>query len=135
MSNFTSDNFLLSLNPTLTDLCNLPAMKSQSTSIRPEHMPLLVGVEAVREKGAPADAQQIATRYCLVFPGSNYLRVTVKVEERAPSITQEVLEKYPGGIRVQIQGFYAGAFLTKDGGAMPFFKAERVIPIQPQTSK
>lgn len=132
MPNFQSDNFLLRMKPTLAELCNLSAMRSPNTTIPPEYIPLLIGVEAVREKGAPASAPQIATRYHLVFPGSGYLHQAVKVEEGAPSITEEVLEKYPGGLRVQIHGFFSGTFEGKDGGAMPYFKAEKIVPMQTQ---
>lgn len=131
---FQSDNVLLQFPLTLENLCSLLELRGPTT-IRPEHLPLLVGIEAVRDKNAPPSAPQIATRYNLIFPGSNYLRLSVKVEESMPSVTPELLQKYPGGIRVQIDGFVSGAFLTNDGGARPYFKATRIVPIQVQASK
>lgn len=131
MSNFKPDNPFLRLDLSIEALSCLSAITCPET-MRPENVPLLTDVEAVREKGTPASAPQIASRYNVVFPGSDYLRLTIKVEEAAPSITPEVLKRYPRGIPVQVQGFFSGAFLTKDGGAMPYFKAERVTPMQTQ---
>lgn len=128
---FQSDNILTQFCPTLAALCCFSAIRFPET-IRPEHAPLLVGVDAVREKGALPSAPQIATRYNLILPGSNYSRISVKVEERAPSVTQEALERCPSGVRVNIEGFTSGAFLTNDGGARPYFKATKITPIQTQ---
>ena len=129
MPNFQSDNVFLQFPLTFENLCALSELKGPTT-VRPENMPLLVGVESVRDKNAPPNAPQSASRYNLIFPGSNYLRLSVKVEETIPSVTQEVLEKYPNGIRVSIDGFSSGAFLTNDGGARPYFKATRIVPAQ-----
>lgn len=129
MSNFLQDNVLLQFPLTLENLCALSELRGPTT-IRPEHMPLLVGVEPVRDKNAPPNMPQIASRYNIIFPGSNYLRLAVKVEETMPSVTQELLEKYPGGIRVNMQGFVGGTFLTNDGGARPYFKAAKITPMQ-----
>lgn len=134
MSNFKPDNPFLRLNLNIEALSCLSAITGPE-AMRPENVPLLTETEAVREKGAPADAPQIATRYNVVFPGSDYMRLSIKVDEAAPSIAPEVLKKYPRGIPVQVKGFFSGVFLTKDGGAMPYFKAERVTPMQTQAGK
>ena len=134
MSNFHADNPFLRMNLSLEALTCLSEV-TYSEAIRPENAPLLTEVEAVREKGAPPNAPQIASRYNVVFPGSDYLRLSIKVDEAVPSIAPEVLKKYPRGIPVHVQGFFCGAFLTKDGGAMPYFKAEKIIPMQAQVGK
>lgn len=131
MPNFKPDNPFLRLNLSLEALSCLSAITYPDV-MRPENVPLLTEVEAVREKGAPPNAPQIATRYNIVFPGSEYLRLTFKVDESAPSIAPEVLKKYPRGIPVQVHGFSPWVFLTKDGGAIPYYKAEKIVPIQPQ---
>lgn len=128
MAFFQVDNPLLRLNLTLEDLANLRMLKG-ATAVAPEHIPLLTGVEPVREKNAPVGAPQTASRYNLVFPGSGFLRIAVKVEERAPSISQEVIDKYGGAIRVTIEGFTSGTFETDDGGARPYFKAAKIAPL------
>lgn len=132
--NLKSDNVLMNFKPTLAELCCLSTLKGADT-IKPENTPLLVEVEAYREKDIPATAPQSGTRYGLVLPGSNYLRIVVKVEERTPSITQDVLAKYPGGIRVRIDGFLSGTFPGKDGGANSYFRADRITPLQAQPTK
>lgn len=126
---FSPDNVFLRLNLTLADLSCLGAI-SGPTEIRLENAPLLVGVEAVRERNAPANAPQTASRYNLVFPGSGFMRVSVKVDEAAPSVAQATIDKYGGAIRVNIEGFSSGAFETDDGGARPYFKATRITPVQ-----
>lgn len=131
MSNFKPDNPFLRLDLSIEALSCLSAITCPE-AMRPENVPLLTEVEAVREKGAPVNAPQIATRYNVVFPGSDYMRLSIKVDEAAPSITPEVLKRYPRGIPVQVQGFFSGAFLTKDGGAMPYFKAEKIVPMPTQ---
>lgn len=131
MSNFKPDNPFLRLGLSIEALSCLSAITCPEV-MRPENVPLLTEVEAVREKGAPANAPQIASRYNVVLPGSDYLRLSIKVDEAAPSITPEVLKKYPRGIPVNVLGFFSGAFLTKDGGAMPYFKAEKIVPMQTQ---
>lgn len=131
MSNFKPDNPYLRMDLSLASLSCLSAI-TYPEAVRPDNTPLLTEVEAVREKGAPVNAPQIATRYNVVFPGSDYMRLSIKVDEAAPSITPDVLKKYPRGIPVHVQGFFSGAFLTKDGGAMAYFKAERVTPMQTQ---
>lgn len=128
---FISDNVFLRLNLTLADLSCMSAI-SGPTTIRPENAPLLVGVEAVRERNAPVDAPPTATRYNLVFPGSGFMRVSVKVDEAVPSIAQATIDKYGGAIRVNIDGFTSGSFETDDGGARPYFKAARITPMQTQ---
>lgn len=127
MPNFTADNVLLRFKPSLADLADLASVRGSET-IKPEHFPLLTGVEAVRDRNAPLDSPQVATRYNLVFPGSGFLRISVKVEESAPSITQEVIEKYGGAIRVNIEGFVSGTFEV-DGGARAYFKATKITPV------
>lgn len=133
-SKFQADNVLLRLNLSLPDLCCLSAI-SGPTTIRPENAPLLVGVEAVKERNAPINAPQIATRYNLVFPGSGFMRVSIKVDEKTPSISQEVIDKYGGAIHVSIEGFSSGAFETDDGGARFFCKATKIMPITTQSTQ
>lgn len=88
----------------------------------------MISVETVRDRNAPVDSSQIASRYNLVFPGSGFLRISVKVEESVPSITQEVIEKYGGAIRVNLEGFTSGTFEV-DGGARAYFKATKITPV------
>lgn len=125
---FKPDNPLLRIKLNFADLCNLSAIKGSET-VRSEHFPILTGVEAVREKSASSNSPQIASRYNLVLPGSGFLRISVKVEEPAPSITQETLEKYGGAIRVNAEGFSSGVFEVDGGGARPYFKAARITPV------
>ena len=125
---FNTDNPLTQVPLTLATLCNLSAV-AFPTEIRPEHMPLLAAVEPVRERNAPANAPQIATRYILVLPGSGFMRIAVKVDETTPSITPETLAKYSNGIRVNVDGFVHGTMETKDGGIRSYFKATRISPI------
>lgn len=134
MSDFKSDNIFQRISIPIECISCISDI-SWPEVIRPENTPLLTGVEAVREKGAPATAPQIATRYNLVFPGSDYLRLSVKVDESAPSVTPEVLKRYPRGLPVQVQGFYCGTFLTKDGGVMPYYKADCIVPMQSQPNR
>jgi len=129
MSAFKADNPLEKINFSLADLCNIGSVKGP-TEIRPEHAPLLAGVEAVRERNAPANAPQTASRYLLVFPGSGFMRVAVKVDEAAPSITQETIAKCGGVVRVNIEGFVSGTFETDGGGVRPYFKATKITPVQ-----
>ncbi len=126
---FSPDNVFLRLNLTLPDLSCMGAI-SGPTTMRPENTPLLVGVEPVRERNAPANSPQTATRYNLVFPGSGFMRVSVKVDEVTPSVTQAIIDKYGGAIPVNIEGFASGSFETDDGGARPYFKAARITPVQ-----
>lgn len=128
MSKFKSDNPFLNIRPSLADLCNLDQVKG-AESIKPEHQPLLIDIEAVRDRNAPSTAPQTATRYCLALPGSGFMRIAVKVEESTPSITQELLEKYGGAVRVNVEGFSSGVILMKDGGVLPYFKATKIVPI------
>ena len=125
---FQADNPYLRINLPLSALCNISALSAEKP-IPPELAPLLIGVESQRKQGAPADAPQAATRYCLVFPGSGFLRIAVKVEESAPSITTETIEQHGGIVRVKIEGFSSGVFKTTAGETMPFFKAEKITPI------
>ena len=131
---FQADNPLTRISLTLSDLCCIHSVKGPA-EVRPEHEPLLTGVEAVRDRNAPANLPQTASRYFLVFPGSQFMRVAVKVDETAPSITQEVIEKYGGVIRVKIEGFSSGVFEVDGGGARPYFKASRITPISAQTTQ
>lgn len=123
-----TDNPLARIPLPLNALCNISAVKWPD-ELRPEHMPLLAAVEPVRDRNAPVNAPQIATRYTLVFPGSGFMRIAVKVEEPAPSVTQETLDKCGGVIRVNVDGFQSGVLETKDGGLRPYFKAARIVPI------
>lgn len=131
MLDFRADNPLLRIKLGLPDLCCLGNVKGPST-IKPEQMPYLTSVEAVKDKNAPANAPQMATRYNLVFPSSGFLRISVKVEEEAATITQEVIDKYGGAIRVSIENFVGGTFETDGGGARPYFKATKITPILPK---
>lgn len=126
---FQTDNPLTRISLTLSDLCCIGSMKGLA-EIRPEHAPLLIGVEAVRERNAPANSPQTASRYLLVFPGSGFMRVAVKVDETVPSITQDTIEKCGGMVRVKIEGFSSGAFEVDGGGARPYFKATQIAPMQ-----
>lgn len=103
MANFKPDNPYQQLELSIEALACLSAV-TWPESIRPENIPLLTDVEAIRDKGAPATAPQVASRYNLVFPGSDYMRLSIKVEESAPSIAPELVHKYPRGIPVQVQG-------------------------------
>ena len=132
MSDFKSDNIFLTYSPPIEAVANLSEISYPKT-IRPEDVPILVGVEAIREKGAPATAPQLASRYNIVFPGSDFLRLSIKVDEPAPSISADVLSKYRRGVPVQIEGFRCGLFASKDGGLTPYYKAQSVIPIKAQT--
>jgi len=134
MENFQPDNIFLNFRLSFAAVCCLSGINLPDT-VRPDHLPLVVGAEAVRDKNAPPNSPHTATRYHLIFPGSNYLRLPVKVDESAPSITPEVLGKHPGGIRVNVEGFTGGAFLTNDGGARPYFKAVRITPVTTQTTQ
>ncbi len=131
---FQADNPLLRLNLPLSALCSIDTLNQEAT-IKPELAPFLIGVEAQRERGAAADAPQIATRYFLVFPGSGFMRIAVKVAEPAPSITQEAILKSGGIVRVKIEGFQSGVFSDDNGGARPYFKAARIVPIQTQPAR
>lgn len=132
MSDFRADNIFQAFSPTIEAVACMSDI-SYPTTIRPEDTPILVGVEAVREKGAPATAPQLASRYNIVFPGSDFLRLSIKVDEPAPSISTDVLAKYRRGVPVQVEGFRCGLFPNKDGGLVPYYKAQRVLPIKMQT--
>lgn len=128
-SNIPVDNPLLRLKLPLSALCCIDALNVE-TAIKPEAAPFLIGVEAQRERGASADSPQIASRYILVFPGSSFMRIPVKVIEPAPSITQDAITRCGGMVRVKIEGFDGGVFADDNGGARPYFKAQRIAPIQ-----
>lgn len=128
MPDFKADNPLERIKLTLADLCNISSVHG-SDSVKPETAPLLTGVELVIDRNAPAGSPPTATRYNLVFPASGFLRCVVKVEETTPSITQEVIDKCGGAVRVNIEGFIGGTFLTNDGGARPYFKATKITPV------
>lgn len=129
MAAFQPDNPFLRVNLSFADLCCLNSLKGDA-EIRPEHYPLLTGVEAVRERNAPVNSPQIASRYHLVFPGSGFMRIAIKVDEPTPSISAEMIEKRGGMLRVSIEGFSGGVFEVEGGGARPYFKATRVTPVQ-----
>lgn len=132
MSNFRADNPFQRLDLSFEALSCLSEIAFPET-IRPENTPLLLEVEPVREKGSPTTAPQIATRYNLVFPGSGFMRLSVKVEETLPSVAPEMVEKYRG-IPVQVQGFSCWIAVTKDGGAIPYFRAEKIMPMKVQAN-
>lgn len=121
-----TDNPLLAMKLSLSTLCNIPALSTE-TPILPHQAPLLIGVEEVRGKDTPPTSPPEAYRYTLAFPGSGFMRVPVKVEEPKPSITPEELESR-GPMKVVIEGFSSGCFLTDDGGAKPYFKAKKISP-------
>lgn len=133
-SSFQADNPLLLLKLPLSALCAIDTLNVE-TAIKPEIAPFLIGVEAQRERGAAADTPQIATRYFLVFPGSGFMRIAVKVAEPAPSITQEAILKSGGIVRVKIEGFQSGVFADDNGGARAYFKAARITPVQAPPNK
>lgn len=120
------DNPFLSLPLTLFTLCNLNTLSADGP-IPPHLVPLLIGVEEVRSKDTPPTSPPEAIRYTLAFPGSGYMRIPVKVDESKASITPEDLAAR-GPIKVMIEGFSSGAFLTNDGGARPYFKAKKITP-------
>lgn len=132
--NISTDNPFLSIPLTLPVLCNLSALAPKGGTIPPEHEPFLIGVEEVRGKGAPDTAPPEAIRYYLTFPGSSFLRISVKVEETAASITQNELNAQGGLVKVRIEGFESGSFLTDGGGARPYFKAKKITPIGSSTA-
>lgn len=122
------DNPLLSLPLSLPLLCNLNALSVPADGpIPPQYAPLLIGVEEVRSKDTPPTSPPEAIRYTLAFPGSGFMRVPIKVEERVPSITPEALAAH-GPVKVVIEGYTSGSFLTDDGGARPYFRAQKITP-------
>lgn len=125
LTKFMPDNPLLRLEFSLADLSCFGSVKSNA-EIKPENMPFLIGVEAVREKNASESSPQTASRYNLVFPGSGFMRIAVKVEETTPSITSEAIEKCGGIVRVNIEGFTGGVFEVDGGGVRPYFTAPRI---------
>lgn len=129
--NFKSDNPLTKIELTLADLCCIGGI-SGPKEIRPDHLPILTDVENVVERNAKTNATKNVTKYGLVFPGSGFMRVVMKVEEEHPSITQDVIDKHGGMVRVSIEGYSYGSFETENGGARPYFKAERIVPVQAQ---
>lgn len=121
-----TDNPLLAMKLSLSALCNIPALSTE-TPILPHQAPLLIGVEEARGKDAPPTSPPEAYRYTLAFPGSGFMRISVKVEEAKPSITPEELMAR-GPVKVVIEGFTSGCFPTDDGGAKPYFKAQKISP-------
>ncbi|MBD5099585.1 MAG: hypothetical protein HDT35_08620 [Clostridiales bacterium] len=134
MPNPKTDNPFLRLDLTLADLCYIGGVKGP-TEIRPEHAPLLIGTETTVEHNDKTGVSKTVSRYCVVLPGSGFMKVIIKVEEPAPSITQEAIDRFGGAVRVNIQGFSSGSFETNGGGARPYFKAAQVTPIQAQPNK
>lgn len=129
MSTFRADNPFERIELTLADLACISRVKG-SPEIKPEHAPLLIGVENGTESNDKTGVSKSISRYFLVFPGSSFMKVVIKVEESAPSVTQEVIDQYGGAIRVNIQGFTAGSFETTGGGRRPYFRAARITPVQ-----
>lgn len=127
--NINADNPLLFIPMTFETLCNLSSLVPKAGPIRPEHEPVLIAVEDVRSKGLPETAPPEAIRYILLLPGSMSMRIPVKVNEAAPSITQAELIAQGGQVKVKIDGFESGCFLTNDGGARPYVKAKKIVPI------
>ena len=121
-----TDNPFLAMKMSLSTLCNIPALSAE-TPILPHQAPLLIGVEEVRGKDTPPTSPPEAYRYTLAFPGSGFMRIPIKVEESKPSIMPEELEAR-GPVKVVIEGFTSGCFLTDDGGAKPYFKAQKISP-------
>lgn len=132
-----TDNPLLSIAFTLEMLANLGALNVPKGPIPASLMPLLIGVEEVRKKGIPLKEPPEAIRYILVFPGSQFLKIAVKVEETTPSITPAELAARGGFVKVSVEGFKSGNLPTDDGGARPYFKATKIVPIadDPSTQK
>lgn len=133
---FSTENPLLFVELTLSALCNMSALSVQGP-IPPNCEPVLIGVEEVRGKDAPQTTLPDAIRYIFTLPGSKFMRIAVKVVETRPSITQAELDAQGGQARVHIEGFESGCFLTKDGGARPYFKAKKITPVlnSPGTGK
>lgn len=103
-----------------------------ATEIRPEHRPYLIAVESVIERNARTGISKTVSRYYLTFPGSGFMNVIFKVEEDTPSVTPEFIAHCGGAVRVDIQGFTSGSFETSGEGARPYFKAEKIVPVQTQ---
>lgn len=122
-----TDNIYSFFPVSFNTLCNTGAA-TVTGPIRPEHTPLLIGVEPVKGKDAPENAPPIAIRYILAFPGSNFMRVPVKVAEATPSITPEQLAERGGAVKVVVEGFDGGSFPTDGGGVRPYFKATKITP-------
>lgn len=134
MPNMKADNPFLHLNLTLADLCHLGGLKGPA-EIRPEHTPLLISTETTVEHNEKTNVTKTVSRYNVVLPGSGFIKVTIKVEEPAPSITQEAIDKFGGAVRVNVQGFSSGVFETNGGGARPYFRAARITPVQTPPNK
>ena len=122
-----TDNIFSFFPVNLKTLCNIGAA-TVTDPIRPEHQPLLIGVEPVKGKDAPESAPPTAIRYILAFPGSGFMRVPVKVVETVPSITPEQLAERGGAVKVVVEGFDGGSFPTDGGGVRPYFKATKITP-------
>lgn len=119
-----TDNILLRIRLTWEQLCG-----TTSGPIKPEQQPLLAAVEPVRERGAAADAPAKAFRYVLVFPGNGFARVAFKVAETSPSITPEQIIAHGGMVRVQVEGYEMGVMESERGGAIAYFKATSIRPV------
>lgn len=123
-----SDNPLSFVHMSLRALSCMRDMEATGP-IRPEHQPHIAGVELVRERGAAETDPPTAVRYILVFPGSGFMRVAVKVAETKPSITPEQLAAQGGSVLAVVEGFTSGSFETEGGGVRPYFKATRIAPV------
>ena len=126
-------NPLGKLDLTLADLCNISNVRGPK-EIRPEHTPLLTEVESVVERNFKTNTSKTVSRYGLVLPGSNFMRVLIKVDEEKPSVSKEIIDKCGGMIRVSIEGFTYGV-IEENGTARPYMKATRIVPIQTQTQR
>lgn len=124
---FPADNPLAFVPLSYEALCHMAAMRVKGP-IRPEHQPRITGVELVRDRGAAETDPPTAVRYTLIFPGSGFMRVAVKVNETKPSVTPEQLAEQGGSVPALVEGFTSGSFETEGGGVRPYFKATRIAP-------
>lgn len=124
---YPTDNPLSFVRLSLPALSNMGALEVTGP-IPPNHQPRIAGVELVRERGAAETDPPTAVRYTLIFPGSGFMRVAVKVAETKPSITPEQLAEQGGSVLAVVEGFTSGSFETEGGGVRPYFKATRITP-------
>ena len=124
---YPTDNPLSFVRLSLPALSNMGALEVTGP-ILPNHQPRIAGVELFRERGAAETDPPTAVRYTLIFPGSGFMRVAVKVAETKPSITPEQLAEQGGSVLAVVEGFTSGSFEMEGGGVRPYFKATRITP-------
>ncbi len=127
----STDNVFASMKLTLANLANIGKIADNS-AIPPSLMPLLIGVEPVRDRQAPEGTPPAAWRYILAFPGSGFMRLPFKVDEAAPSVSPKQIEESGGFIRVNVEGYSFGTFEVEGGGVRAYFKASKITPFSPK---